>query len=281
MRLWPAKAFSCRPKVIRQIDDNQGNKLQTYTQKRKVVFPSEPVLQLTDILQDVVNKGTGTQARLNKIAVAGKTGTADKARDIWFVGFTPDTVTAVWGGNDEYSAVRGNVTGGTVMGKIWHDYMTDFYKTHDPPTKGFDQPAVPFAKKTSAINANVLKDIEDTEAGLKPTQEQLAPTGEQPAADGDSPDAESMPQPAPARTEQTAPGEQPAPAPDHPNTELAPIHTEQPRESEPHHEEPTTHAPEGQQEMPPRAPEIHQPLPEPAPSIPRTEQAPAPATDNQ
>lgn len=253
--------------IIRQIDDNQGHKLQEYTPQGKSVFPSEPVLQLVDILQDVVNKGTGTLARLPKIAVAGKTGTADKARDIWFVGFTPDTVTAVWGGNDDYSEVRGNVTGGTVMAKIWHDYMADFYKTHEPPTVAFDPPSVPFAKKITRVNPGVLKQIEDTEAGLNPDESQTAP-GDQPVNGETGPNTGTS-------TDQSADQKLPdAPPPPEDQTHTATpenqTHTESPQQSDAHKEETPAKAPDIQPE-PPKAPEIHQPTPEPAPSIPKGE----------
>ncbi|MBI2811462.1 MAG: hypothetical protein HYX67_11635, partial [Candidatus Melainabacteria bacterium] len=253
--------------IIRQIDDNQGHKLQEYTPQGKSVFPSEPVLQLVDILQDVVNKGTGTLARLPKIAVAGKTGTADKARDIWFVGFTPDTVTAVWGGNDDYSEVRGNVTGGTVMAKIWHDYMADFYKTHEPPAVAFDPPSVPFAKKITRVNPGVLKQIEDTEAGLNPDESQTA-AGDQPVNGEAGPNSGTS-------TDQSGDEKLPdAPPPPEDQTHTATpdnqTHTESPQQSEAHKDETPAKAPEIQQE-PLKAPEIHQPNPEPAPSIPKGE----------
>ncbi len=262
--------------IIRQIDDNQGHKLQEITPQGKSVFPSEPVLQLVDILQDVVNKGTGTLARLPKIAVAGKTGTADKARDIWFVGFTPDTVTAVWGGNDDYSEVRGNVTGGTVMAKIWHDYMTDFYKTHEPPAVAFDLPSVPFAKKITRINPRVLKQIEDAEAGLNP-DENSTPQGEQPVNGETDPNGDNT-------SEQSGDKLPPAPPPPDDQTHTTPpdsqTHTESPQQTETHKEEAPVKAPEVQPE-PPKAPEIHQPAPEPAPSIPKGEvPAPAPVGGN-
>lgn len=259
--------------IIRQIDDNQGNKLRVFAQQPRQVFAAEPVMQLTDILQDVVNKGTGTQARLNKVAVAGKTGTADKARDIWFVGFTPDTVTAVWGGNDNYAEVKGNVTGGTVMAKIWHDYMSDFYKTHEPPTVAFTAPAVPFARKTPAINANVLKEIEDQEAGLNPTQEQMQGQGEQqPAGDTDEENQSAPPPPAPAPDfHQQESGQS---EPQKGNGENLPLHYEPVKEE--HHEESAAPQP-APQEVPPRAPELHQAVPEPAPPIHVDSPAPAAA----
>jgi membrane peptidoglycan carboxypeptidase len=269
--------------MIRQIDDNQGHKLQEATPQAKSVFPSEPVLQLVDILQDVVNKGTGTLARLPKIAVAGKTGTADKARDIWFVGFTPDVVTAVWGGNDDYSEVKGNVTGGTVMAKIWHDYMTDFYKTHEPPTVAFDEPAVPFAKKITRINPSVLKQIEDTEAGLNPDESKAPAEGEQSAGGetngADNPNATNSGE---AGTLQKIPDAPPPPEdPNHPASTGADsqLHAETPHEAETHKEELPAKAPEIQQE-PPRAPEIHQPAPEPAPSVHAESPQPAPVGGN-
>jgi len=263
--------------MIRQIDDNQGHKLQEIVAQPKSVFPSEPVLQLVDILQDVVNKGTGTLARLPNIAVAGKTGTADKARDIWFVGFTPDTVTAVWGGNDDYSEVRGNVTGGTVMAKIWHDYMTDFYKTHEPPTVAFDTPSVPFAKKISRVNPSVLKQIEDTEAGLNASESSNSGDGEQATNNEANTNGTEDEQDGAYQKIPDAP-----PPPEDPNqkpvTDGQP-HTEplQPQ-ADGHKEETPAKAPEPQPE-PVRAPEIHQPGPEPAPSLRGETPTAAPASN--
>ncbi len=97
------------------------------------VFPQDQVSWIVDVLQDVVWKGTGTQARLAKRQVAGKTGTADKAKDIWFVGFTSDMVTAVWGGGDEKKVVAKNVTGGTVMARIFRLYNEEYYRLNPLP----------------------------------------------------------------------------------------------------------------------------------------------------
>ncbi len=97
------------------------------------------------MLQDVVNKGTGTQARLPGRPVAGKTGTADQSKDIWFVGFTPDMVTDVWGGNDADKPIAGSyVTGGTIMAKIWRQYNLAYYAGHRVPPGSFTAPQMPF-----------------------------------------------------------------------------------------------------------------------------------------
>lgn len=114
------------PWTIRRIEDTRGKILSYYQPSVIRVFPQENVSWLIDVLQDVVARGTGTQARLSR-PTAGKTGTADKAKDIWFVGFTPDMVTCVWGGGDEKKVVARNVTGGTVMARIFRSFNQDYY----------------------------------------------------------------------------------------------------------------------------------------------------------
>jgi penicillin-binding protein 1A len=123
------------PWAVRRIEDWNGHTLISYAPIISRAFPMEPVCWLVDVLKDVVGYGTGTQAKLLDRPVAGKTGTADKSRDIWFVGFTSDMVTAVWGGNDQNLPIVGhNVTGGSVMARVWRDYNRDYYaKSHLPP----------------------------------------------------------------------------------------------------------------------------------------------------
>jgi penicillin-binding protein 1A len=133
------------PQVIRAIETG-GKGLRKYPGSISKNLPAVAVAQLVDVMQDVVRKGTGTQARLPGIAVAGKTGTADQARDIWFCGFTPDTVTVVWGGSDKNKAISGNnVTGGTVMAHIWQQYMSSYYAKRKPLSLAFTAPETPLA----------------------------------------------------------------------------------------------------------------------------------------
>jgi 1A family penicillin-binding protein len=131
------------PRMVRHVDDAQGNRLRLYSYAPIHTLPRAQVAQLVEGLREVVAHGTGTHAQLGNIPVAGKTGTADKSRDLWFVGFTPDAVAAVWGGNDKNLVVRGNVTGGTVMAHIWHDYMKSYYDGHPELKRNFTPPKRP------------------------------------------------------------------------------------------------------------------------------------------
>ncbi|MCB2127619.1 MAG: PBP1A family penicillin-binding protein [Rhodobacteraceae bacterium] len=88
------------------------------------VISENAARQLTYMMTQVVERGTGRRARLDDgRQVAGKTGTTQGARDAWFIGFTADYVTGVWMGNDDNTPLTG-VTGGGLPAEIWHEVMT-------------------------------------------------------------------------------------------------------------------------------------------------------------
>ncbi|PWT99753.1 MAG: penicillin-binding protein [Candidatus Melainabacteria bacterium] len=138
------RGVRAEPILIRRIENKDGQILGVCKLNEQPVFDAEPVDQLVDIMQDVVKVGTGKAAQLPDRPVAGKTGTADGGKDVWFVGFTPDTVTAVWGGNDEHKAVPGTqVTGGAIAAGIWKNYMQAYYRLHPQPPAAFPVPVNP------------------------------------------------------------------------------------------------------------------------------------------
>ncbi|MEO9865864.1 MAG: transglycosylase domain-containing protein [Yoonia sp.] len=79
--------------------------------------------ELTWMMSQVVDRGTGARAKIDGWQIAGKTGTTQSARDAWFIGFTGDYVTGVWMGYDDNSPLSG-VTGGGLPADIWRETMT-------------------------------------------------------------------------------------------------------------------------------------------------------------
>jgi penicillin-binding protein 1A len=151
--------IAIKPQMIRQIQNNRGQVIEVFESKADKVFPVEPVARLVDMMQDTVKYGTGTQAKLADRPVAGKTGTADAAKDIWFVGYTPDMCTAIWGGNDENLPIPGqHVTGGDVMAKIWRDFATQYYLVHPTPPGTFVPPTKTAPENADQKSEPVLKD---------------------------------------------------------------------------------------------------------------------------
>ena len=96
----------------------------------KRVLPPSVAATVHNILTGVVQNGTGTQAAISGVDVAGKTGTTTNYADAWFVGWTPQLTVAVWVGFPDklvpmLTAYNGGpVEGGSYPAIIWHSFMT-------------------------------------------------------------------------------------------------------------------------------------------------------------
>lgn len=77
---------------------------------------------MNDMLSETLSSGTGRRAKLRTRPAAGKTGTSQRSRDAWFVGYTAGLITGVWVGNDNGAPMK-RVTGGMVPAGIWHEFM--------------------------------------------------------------------------------------------------------------------------------------------------------------
>jgi penicillin-binding protein 1A len=110
------------PNALRIVKDSLGNVVldNSYPQQSEIVNAGTAYI-MTSMLQDVISYGTGANANIGRPA-AGKTGTTTDFRDAWFVGYTPDLVTAVWIGNDDYSRMYESY-GGNIPARIWARFM--------------------------------------------------------------------------------------------------------------------------------------------------------------
>lgn len=99
------KGLRVDPIYVTKITDNNGNVISEFTPQYTEVMSQEAYLKMVNILQNVINSGTGSRLRrapYNITAVmGGKTGTTNYNADGWFMGFTPNLVSGVWVGGDE------------------------------------------------------------------------------------------------------------------------------------------------------------------------------------
>lgn len=81
--------------------DSEGNLVLDNTQNTRTVMDDKTAYYLTYMMEETVKSGTGTEAQINGISVAGKTGTTSDDKDRWFAGYTPEYTAAVWCGYDQ------------------------------------------------------------------------------------------------------------------------------------------------------------------------------------
>ena len=125
------------PISIIRIEDYNGKTIKENVPQKKKMFKEEACYVLIDMMKGVITRGTGWNAQIGRPA-AGKTGTTDNFVDAWFIGFTPDLVTAVYIGNDDRKPLGNKMTGGVVAAPIWAKFMKESLKNREK--KEFRQP---------------------------------------------------------------------------------------------------------------------------------------------
>jgi penicillin-binding protein 1A len=144
------------PVFVTRVTTSDGTVLFQAPLRRTRVLSETTSRTITGILEQVVTRGTGINARIGR-PVAGKTGTSDNWADAWFVGYTPDLVTAVWVGfpPEERSmrppTTRITVTGGSWPAQIWQLFTGGALA--ETPITPFPAPAPPTKTKTTTTTA--------------------------------------------------------------------------------------------------------------------------------
>lgn len=222
---------------IRRILNRKGTVIYTASHKPKRAVDEITTAIVTWMMQNVVNSGTGRAAQLDR-PVAGKTGTSEKARDLWFVGFIPQLVTGVWLGNDDNAPTW---SFSSTAAEVWHDFMVS--ATKGMPVKAFPELPVVDGRKGSikaqkvtgariSAGSGPRSETENQSGGSSyersydrssestsepaPRQDYSPPS--QPEPSYSAPESAPAPEPAPAEPlppppENTAPPELPPPDP--------------------------------------------------------------------
>lgn len=120
---------------IEKVEDLHGNIIYSKEEQNletRQVLSVDTAAQVTDMLTDVVNRGTAQRARL-PYYTAGKTGTTDSKKDLWFVGYLDNLVTSVWLGNEDNQALQG---GSSIAADIYGKYNNSLLKNKLIATEG-------------------------------------------------------------------------------------------------------------------------------------------------
>ncbi len=110
-----------------------GQAEPTIIDNREQVLDPMTAYQITSMMEGVIQRGTGTAAKVLNRPVAGKTGTTNDYKDAWFVGFTPELAVGVYVGYDQPRSMGSSSTGGTFAVPIFTEFMQNAL-AGKPPT---------------------------------------------------------------------------------------------------------------------------------------------------
>ncbi|MEC8981197.1 MAG: PBP1A family penicillin-binding protein [SAR324 cluster bacterium] len=127
-----------KPIYILRVEDQAGNTLESSLPEFKQVTSEETAFLLSNVLQDVVQTGTGRRARAIGRPSAGKTGTTNDSVDAWYIGYIPQLLTGVYVGFDKPRRMGKSETGSRAAAPIWIDFMKN--AVTNLPTEQFKQP---------------------------------------------------------------------------------------------------------------------------------------------
>ena len=103
------------PYFYTKITDRNGNVILENKGDSRQVIKKTTAMLLTSAMQDVILGGTGSTASVNGLSLAGKSGTTNEMKDVWFVGFSAHYTCGIWGGHDDNSAQESSA----YVKKIW------------------------------------------------------------------------------------------------------------------------------------------------------------------
>ena len=140
------------PRLVSKIISKEGAVIYETRPKeiRNFTTPEQAYL-MTDILKDVISRGTGKKARVKGIELAGKTGTTNDNVDAWFCGYSPTIETIVWFGRDNNARIGKKATGGFLAAPAFAYFYRELIKLYPNTPRTFVKPEGVFRGKTKNI----------------------------------------------------------------------------------------------------------------------------------
>jgi penicillin-binding protein 1A len=126
------------PFGILKVTDNQGRVLEEAVPEENESFSPQLSYVLVNMMKGVVQRGTASYAARLKRPIAGKTGTSQDSKDMWFIGMTPDLTAAAWMGYDDYGSIPIKDWTSSLTVAWWTEIMAQVLK--DQPVRDFPVP---------------------------------------------------------------------------------------------------------------------------------------------
>jgi len=131
------------PVAILKVTDKDGKVIEEYEEESKQILTPINAYRMIEIMQQVMQRGTGTRAKLADRPCAGKTGTTQEAENAWFTGFTTNLCACIWMGYPEVNKKMGlihdmRVQGGAHPAMMWKLFMER--ATKNLPVENFERP---------------------------------------------------------------------------------------------------------------------------------------------
>lgn len=123
--------------LIKRVIDKNGKIIVEFNSgERKISEPKQAFL-VNDMMQNVVKKGTGRNARVEGIEIAGKTGTSNKSVDAWFCGLTPEIEAIIWYGNDDNKPMKQIEGGARTAAPVFKEFLTKYLELYPDSARKF------------------------------------------------------------------------------------------------------------------------------------------------
>lgn len=133
--VFPENGIYREARTYTKVEDSDGNVILDNTREDEVAVKESTAYYMNTMLQNVVQNGGGSEARISGMTVAGKTGTTDSKFDRWFVGYTPYYTAAVWVGYEYNERVPAS---NNPAAQLWKKVMAPIHEGLE--NQSFDKP---------------------------------------------------------------------------------------------------------------------------------------------